>query len=418
MPRPPDSPVPAAADRRARRGARVRRRAILDVMEDAAVRYDAVVLAGGAARRLGGEDKPALNLGGATLLDRVLAACRDASSTVVVGPRRPTARPVVWAREDPPGGGPLPALAAALARVNEDVVVVLAADLPFVAPRTVSGLLERLAEAAAGAGGTAGTSGGAGTDSTRGTGGTDRTPGAGQPEQPGKTEEGTSGAGRGQDTTGAGRPGRGTAGTGEADGVVVVDASGRDQPLLAAYRTESLRRGLALAVAGHGSLAGLPLRLLTAGLALLRAPDTAGSAFDCDTWDDVETARARLAGGPEVRERARIGEHRAVLDEWIAAVRAELGIDLDVDVNALLDLARDAAHGVARPAAPLTTFLVGYAAAGAGGGPGAVAEAVRKARALALSWPGRDEPGAPGRWDGPDGPGDPEDPGGSESGGR
>jgi len=41
---------------------------------------------------------------------------------------------------------------------------------------------------------------------------------------------------------------------------------------------------------------------------------------------------------------------------------------------------------VARPAAPLTTFLVGYAAAQAGGGPEAVAEASRKAAALALRW--------------------------------
>jgi hypothetical protein len=41
---------------------------------------------------------------------------------------------------------------------------------------------------------------------------------------------------------------------------------------------------------------------------------------------------------------------------------------------------------VARPAAPLTTFLVGYAAAQAKGGPEAVAEATRKATALALRW--------------------------------
>ncbi|MCZ0980335.1 DUF6457 domain-containing protein [Streptomyces diastatochromogenes] len=57
-----------------------------------------------------------------------------------------------------------------------------------------------------------------------------------------------------------------------------------------------------------------------------------------------------------------------MLDEWITAVKTELGIDLDVDTGVLLDLARDAAHGVARPAAPLTTFLVGYAAARAGDG--------------------------------------------------
>nr|WP_223267736.1 DUF6457 domain-containing protein [Streptosporangium nondiastaticum] len=102
-----------------------------------------------------------------------------------------------------------------------------------------------------------------------------------------------------------------------------------------------------------------------------------------------------------------------MLDEWISAAKAELGIDLDVDTTALLDLARDAAHGVARPAAPLTTFLVGYAAGRLGGGPEAVAEATRKAVALAQQWaaeaaaaedhaagkPGDD--GAAGKADGP-----------------
>jgi hypothetical protein len=52
----------------------------------------------------------------------------------------------------------------------------------------------------------------------------------------------------------------------------------------------------------------------------------------------------------------------ATLDEWVAALSAELGVDLEVDVRLLLEVARDAAHAVDRPAAPLTTFLVGYAA--------------------------------------------------------
>ncbi|GAA4152440.1 hypothetical protein GCM10023068_32710 [Leifsonia shinshuensis] len=33
------------------------------------------------------------------------------------------------------------------------------------------------------------------------------------------------------------------------------------------------------------------------------------------------------------------------------------------DVSALLDLARDAAHGVTRPAAPLTAYIAGMAVA-------------------------------------------------------
>lgn len=87
------------------------------------------------------------------------------------------------------------------------------------------------------------------------------------------------------------------------------------------------------------------------------------------------------------RAGGRVGDHGGVVDEWIAAVKTELGIDLDVDTGVLLDLARDAAHGVARPAAPLTTFLVGYAAAQSGGGPEAVREAARKAADLAVLWP-------------------------------
>ncbi|GHE65912.1 molybdenum cofactor guanylyltransferase [Streptomyces spiralis] len=268
--------------------------------------HDAVVLAGGAARRLGGADKPGVRVGGRALLDRVLAACAGARTTVVVADPRPTARPVRWTREEPPGGGPLAALDAGLRHTTADHVVVLSADLPFLEPATVRRLL------------------------------------------------------------GALRAGR-------ADGVLLTDADGRDQPLVAAYRVHALRRELAALTRGHGALTGLPLRRLTAALDLTRIPDHVAS-FDCDTWDDIATARARIR------------EHGHVLDEWISAVKDELGIDLDVDTGVLLDLARDAAHGVARPAAPLTTFLVGYAAAQGKGGPEAVAEAARKAADLALRW--------------------------------
>ncbi|MEU1149018.1 NTP transferase domain-containing protein [Streptomyces sp. NPDC005863] len=350
--------------------------------------YDAVVLAGGGAARLGGADKPGVRVGGRTLIDRVLAACSDAGTTVVVAAPRPTARPVVWAREEPPGGGPLAALDAGLRHTTAEWVVVLSADLPFLDERTVRRLLGALRESG-------------------------------------------------------------------ADGAVLTDPDGRDQPLVAAYRREALRRemdGIAAREGGgggavrggvggsagsavsagstgstgltrptgsagptepagstrpaeptgsHGAttpaepprpvppptptpLAGLPLRWLTGRLWLVRVGG-ALAAFDCDTWDDIAAARARIR------------EHGNVLDEWISAVKDELGIDLDVDTGALLDLARDAAHGVARPAAPLTTFLVGYAAAqaasrgGAAGGAEAVAEATRKAVALAARWVDEDQ---------------------------
>jgi molybdopterin-guanine dinucleotide biosynthesis protein A len=96
--------------------------------------YDAIVLAGGSAHRLQGADKPQLDVGGVRLLDHVLAAVADARRKIVVGPRRAVPVPVLWRREDPPGSGPVAAIAAALDAVRADLVVVLAADLPHIAP--------------------------------------------------------------------------------------------------------------------------------------------------------------------------------------------------------------------------------------------------------------------------------------------
>ncbi|HEX8008692.1 MAG TPA: DUF6457 domain-containing protein, partial [Trebonia sp.] len=50
------------------------------------------------------------------------------------------------------------------------------------------------------------------------------------------------------------------------------------------------------------------------------------------------------------------------LEEWTSKVCADLEIPADaVNRTMVLDLARDVAHGVARPAAPLTAYLVGVA---------------------------------------------------------
>ncbi|MGW5420618.1 DUF6457 domain-containing protein [Streptomyces sp. NPDC003943] len=333
--------------------------------------YDAIVLAGGSARRLGGADKPGVRVGGRALLDRVLAGCRDAGRTVVVAAPRATARPVEWTREDPPGGGPVAALDAGLRR--------LAGGTP--------------------AGPSEGSDVGADVGPDVGLGGS---PDVG-------TDVGKDAAAA--RVSGASAPGTGpdvpaplilllsadlpffAPGTARrlvaaldaeprAEAAVTVDADGREQPLVAVYRAGALRRVLAGLAAERGTLTGLPLRLVTGALTVVRVAatesgDALGASFDCDTWEDIAAARARIR------------EHGHVLNEWITAVKDELGIDLDVDTNVLLDLARDAAHGVARPAAPLTTFLVGYAAAqaaGGKGGPEAVAEAAHKAAALAQRW--------------------------------
>ncbi|WP_304046266.1 DUF6457 domain-containing protein [Jatrophihabitans endophyticus] len=72
------------------------------------------------------------------------------------------------------------------------------------------------------------------------------------------------------------------------------------------------------------------------------------------------------------------------LDAWVADLAAELGVDAAaVDRTLLLDVARDAAHQVARPAAPLTTFLVGLAAGRNGGDAAAVRAAAERAQRLA-----------------------------------
>jgi uncharacterized protein DUF6457 len=71
------------------------------------------------------------------------------------------------------------------------------------------------------------------------------------------------------------------------------------------------------------------------------------------------------------------------LDDWTATACADLGIDpAAVDVRQILDLARDAAHQVDRPAAPVTAYLLGLAV-GAGMRPD---QAAARLRALVAGW--------------------------------
>jgi hypothetical protein len=75
------------------------------------------------------------------------------------------------------------------------------------------------------------------------------------------------------------------------------------------------------------------------------------------------------------------------MDEWITQLCDALDVPIaDVDTNAVLDLARDAAHNVDRPAAPVTTYVVGYAAAQRGGGAKAVADVTQRAVQMAQDW--------------------------------
>lgn len=142
----------------------------------------AVVLDGGRGRRMGGIDKPGLEVDGRSLRAAVVAAVAGADDVLLVGPSssEDSSLPAAVRRvqEEPPFAGPLAALAAAVPLVERDVMLVLAADL--VHPQALpAALLEALAAA----------------------------------------------------------PG--------AEAAVAVDADGRRQWLAAAYRTDAVRRALA-----------------------------------------------------------------------------------------------------------------------------------------------------------------------------
>ncbi|MEU8150553.1 DUF6457 domain-containing protein [Nonomuraea sp. NPDC048901] len=270
--------------------------------------YDAVILAGGQARRLGGVDKPGLSVGARAMIESVVLAAAGARRVIVVGPERPLPG-VFFAREDPPGGGPVPALRAGLREVTAPRVVLLAGDLPYLRAGHVAELLRASARAA-------GTSG-----------------------------EGAA-AVSGLDVGSVG------------GGVVALDDGGREQWLLSLWPAETLRRAL-------DGYTGRSLKGLLGPLIRARVALSGRAWFDCDTMDDLEEARMN------------------VLNEWTALACEELGIDpARVDRDLILDLTKEVAHGVARPAAPLTAYLLGLAE-GAGTAP---EDAVARITALAKNW--------------------------------
>ncbi|MFF2620829.1 molybdenum cofactor guanylyltransferase [Oerskovia jenensis] len=200
--------------------------------------FDAVVLAGGRARRLG-TSKPQLVVAGARLLDHVLTATRDARATVVVGPDDLASDAYVLTREDPPFGGPVAGTAAGLAALPDGAapwVLLLACDVPQAAEAVP--LLVRAAAA-----GTA-----------------DR-----------------------------------------VDGVHLAH-DGRDQWLVGLYRREALDDAVARLEGdpAQGGLTGAPVRRLVSGMQLTRVEDVDGLSTDVDTWQDAETytlRRARFGAG-------------------------------------------------------------------------------------------------------------------------
>ena len=86
-----------------------------------------------------------------------------------------------------------------------------------------------------------------------------------------------------------------------------------------------------------------------------------------------------------------MGDPTPDLQEWVAAVARLLGLEELVDddglVDAVLGLTADVAHGVNRPAAPVTAFLVGLAVSRADDPAAALSDHIAAVSALAATWP-------------------------------
>lgn len=108
-------------------------------------RLGGVILAGGSGERLGGSDKPMLEVGGEPLLMRAVRAF-GRSPVVLTGTPRQGFERYEWVCEDPPGTGPTAALAAGLAALEatSDCVGLLAADLVGVNAATMLRLSQAL----------------------------------------------------------------------------------------------------------------------------------------------------------------------------------------------------------------------------------------------------------------------------------
>jgi len=79
------------------------------------------------------------------------------------------------------------------------------------------------------------------------------------------------------------------------------------------------------------------------------------------------------------------------LHDWIDELMDVLDIEGEIDEGLILDVAREAAHRVERPAAPISTFLLGYAAGLAGGGVQETEALAGRVLGLAEKWEGGED---------------------------
>ncbi len=268
--------------------------------------WAAIVLAGGRAARMAGTDKIRADVGGQSVLGRVLAACAGAR-IVVVGP--PELADVVdetglLVREHPPFDGPVAGCRAGLAALDADgtwpPAGVMSLSPGGIVPRAApdgSGAAGAAKPGAAGAAkpGAAGAakSGAAGAAKSSaadpglaqaGASGLSATPTAATyrriavlaGDQPQLTADALGALHRGLDTTGV-------------DAAVLADATGQWQYLCALWDAESLRTAL--------MRAGSSMRSLYAAVRVSTVPDTWGASRDIDTPADLQRARDDLGRG-------------------------------------------------------------------------------------------------------------------------
>jgi molybdenum cofactor guanylyltransferase len=101
----------------------------------------AVILAGGAGRRLGGAVKPLIEVGGARILDRQLAVLAPRVREVVVSANAAAWSPVRVVPDGVADGGPLAGIAAALAAAETPWILVVAGDMPWLAGAVIDRVL-------------------------------------------------------------------------------------------------------------------------------------------------------------------------------------------------------------------------------------------------------------------------------------
>ncbi|WP_231369878.1 NTP transferase domain-containing protein [Arthrobacter sp. 135MFCol5.1] len=326
--------------------------------------FDALILAGGRSSRLGGVPKQSLVLRGRTLLAWTLDAAAGARRTVVVGdvsaggppsrgaadeagPAQALPPGVLSCREEPKFAGPAAGISAGLDALatsggGAPFTLVLACDMPLAA-RAVAMLRDAVAAA------------------------------------------------------------------GDGRGAVARSADGREQPLAAIYNTDELKRSCG-ELSRRDALVNGSVRSLLANLDVQLVTVPAGSTADVDTWGDAATLGIAAGSQREdfdqnvrsQRGRQVVKSQDETLEEWCRALLQAYKLeDVQVDVNAVLSLAGVAAHAVIRPAAPLTTFIAGFAA-GLAAAPGremdtaSMEAAMAVARSLAADYENEAAAGTPG----------------------